>query len=381
MPKYNKSTDSNESKESNEGNGGNKRIFSFVAVIAFAANPLYAAPVEQTVAKVNGEVILLSEYQRAMDARLELYRKNAPGLLKQKERLQELREKVLQDMVEERLLIQEAESRKVRVYDREMDGKVTEFKAEFQKAEGRADREATFQEWLKKQGYTEAEFRDWIKKRLLIQKLVDQEIRPQVKPPKEEEVQAYFKRVGVLVQGDTTTLAGLSDEEAQALVELAQKVKEETAEKVWVRHLLIGVGKDADMLEKEKARKRIQELKKDLEKGADFAELATKYSQDPGSARRGGDLGPMVRGMSPPDFEKAAFALPLGELSDVIETSHGYHLLRVEGRFIARSVRLEEFKEDTVGIMLDLQLRQKLEDFVKKLKTKASIDTYLPKEN
>ena len=94
-------------------------------------------------------------------------------------------------------------------------------------------------------------------------------------------------------------------------------------------HILIGFGGKTDPASKkaalEKAQTVLAEAKKNPQK---FEELARKYSQDPGSAEKGGDLGAVGRGQTEPEFEAAAFALKEGEVSGVVKTQYGYHILK-----------------------------------------------------
>ncbi len=101
-----------------------------------------------------------------------------------------------------------------------------------------------------------------------------------------------------------------------------------TPERVHVRHILIkttGVPKD----QVPKLHQKAEDLLKQLKNGADFSALAKKNSEDPGSAQKGGDLGWVVRGQTVPDFEKAAFSLKPNELSGVISTEYGFHIIQV----------------------------------------------------
>ena len=114
-------------------------------------------------------------------------------------------------------------------------------------------------------------------------------------------------------------------------------------EKVQVRHILIKTqGKPKEELPKLKA--KAEDLLKQLHSGADFADLAKKNSEDPGSAVKGGELGPIVRGQTVPNFEKAAFSLKPGDLSDLVETEYGYHILQVEAKTAAHTQSFEEVK-------------------------------------
>ncbi|HPQ17286.1 MAG TPA: peptidyl-prolyl cis-trans isomerase, partial [Bryobacteraceae bacterium] len=124
----------------------------------------------------------------------------------------------------------------------------------------------------------------------------------------------------------------------------ANKDQYRTPERVRVRHILLkttDVPKDQVPQIKAKA----EELLKQLKAGADFAALATKNSEDPGSATRGGDLGWIVRGQTVPNFESTAFSLKPNELSDVITTEYGFHIIQVLEKENARLRPFEEVKE------------------------------------
>ena len=76
----------------------------------------------------------------------------------------------------------------------------------------------------------------------------------------------------------------------------------------------------------------LADLYNQLIKGADFAKLAKEYSSDPGSARKGGDLGWFRKGMMVPEFEKAAFSGRVGVIQKPIKTNYGYHIIKVTGK-------------------------------------------------
>ena len=89
-----------------------------------------------------------------------------------------------------------------------------------------------------------------------------------------------------------------------------------------------------------------------MQHGADFAELAKKNSEDPGSAEKGGELGWVVRGQTVPNFEKTAFSLKPGELSSVVDTEYGYHIIQVEDKQTARTQSFDDVKGQ---ILLDMK--------------------------
>ncbi len=101
------------------------------------------------------------------------------------------------------------------------------------------------------------------------------------------------------------------------------------SDEITASHILIGFGDDSGRSQDE-AKEQIQTLKTEIAGGGDFAALARTHSDCPSSAR-GGDLGPFGRGMMVPEFERAAFALDAGGVSDIVETSFGYHLINRTG--------------------------------------------------
>lgn len=101
------------------------------------------------------------------------------------------------------------------------------------------------------------------------------------------------------------------------------------SDEITASHILIGFGDDSGRSQDE-AKERIETLKTEIAGGGDFAALARTHSDCPSSAR-GGDLGPFGRGMMVPEFERAAFALDAGGVSDIVETSFGYHLINRTG--------------------------------------------------
>lgn len=117
------------------------------------------------------------------------------------------------------------------------------------------------------------------------------------------------------------------------------------SEKVKARHILAKVAKTASPEEKKAARGKIEAAIKELEGGADFAELAKKVSEGP-SGPKGGDLGEFGRGAMVKAFEEAAFALKPGEISAVVESSFGFHVIKVETKTEAGKTSLEDASEE-----------------------------------
>ncbi|HUO17965.1 MAG TPA: peptidylprolyl isomerase [Verrucomicrobiae bacterium] len=136
-----------------------------------------------------------------------------------------------------------------------------------------------------------------------------------------------------------------------------------TPEQVKVSHILIKTplpGPDGKVDEKgvAEAQRRAEDLLKQLKNGANFEDLAKKYSEDPGSAKQGGSLGWIGRGQTVPEFEKVAFSLPKGQLSDVVKSSYGFHIIRVDDKQDAHMKSLDEVKSEIEPIVKHQKAQQ-----------------------
>lgn len=132
-------------------------------------------------------------------------------------------------------------------------------------------------------------------------------------------------------------------------------------ETVRARHILIK--------EEDKAKEVLDRIKK----GEDFAKLAGEYSIDPGSAKKGGDLGFFQRGVMVPEFEKAAFSLEKGKVSDLVKTQFGYHIIKVEEKKV-QEISFEQAKEGIKNKLLDETLVNKLNELKKEYKVEKYED-------
>ena len=122
-------------------------------------------------------------------------------------------------------------------------------------------------------------------------------------------------------------------------------------EQVRARHVLVKLAPGADDAAKAAARKKAEDVLAKAKAGEDFAELAKKSSDDPGSASKGGDLGLFPRGRMVPTFDQAAFALQAGELSDVVESPFGFHVIKVEEHRQAGVKPLDEVRAEITEVL------------------------------
>src|SRR5690606_24013284 len=125
----------------------------------------------------------------------------------------------------------------------------------------------------------------------------------------------------------------------------------ETPEQVRASHILVD--------EKAKA----EELLAQLKNGADFAELAKEHSKD-GSAAQGGDLDYFGRGRMVAPFEEAAFALNVGEISDVVESQFGFHIIKLTDKKAAETATFEDKKEEIQKTVFDGKLNERMSGYI-----------------
>ena len=137
-------------------------------------------------------------------------------------------------------------------------------------------------------------------------------------------------------------------------------------DRVHVEHILfMTVGKpDAEVAE---VRKRAEDVLSQAKKGANFEDLAKKYSEDPGTKDKGGDLGYIVRGQTVAEFEKAAFSLPKGSISDLIKTQYGFHILKIIDREMAHTKTFDEVKDSIRTPMMLSEADKQASDIADKL--------------
>ena len=184
--------------------------------------------------------------------------------------------------------------------------------------------------------------------------------------PADEELKAFYERNKATYNNsipekrqikyvvlDSAKLAAattVTDQDLQAYYD-QHREQYRVPEQVKVSHILIKTplpapGAKEDQKAIADARTKAEGVLKELKAGGDFAKLAEKYSDDPGSAKSGGDLGWIGRGRTVPEFEKAAFSLGKGQTSDLVKSSYGFHIIRVEDKQEAHLKTLAEVKSE-----------------------------------
>jgi len=128
---------------------------------------------------------------------------------------------------------------------------------------------------------------------------------------------------------------------------------------VHARHILFRVNPDASAEEVEAVKNKAQEILKLARAGQDFATLAKNYSEDPGSAKNGGDLGYFTQSQMIKEFADAAFAMKPGEISDLVRTAFGFHIIKVEDVRPERDLSFDEVKDSIKKILTERKARDR----------------------
>ena len=143
-------------------------------------------------------------------------------------------------------------------------------------------------------------------------------------------------------------------------------------------HILIKVDPKADESQRAEARKKLEAIEQRLKRGEDFSALAKGSSQCPSSAK-GGDLGYFQRGQMVKLFEEVAFALKPGEVSGIVETKFGYHLIKVVDKKPETMMAFKDIKDRLAQQLKQREVLKELHQYVSELKKKAKVERFLPK--
>src|SRR5580698_405246 len=214
-----------------------------------------------------------------------------------------------------------------------------------------------------------------------------EDLRKQINPT-DAELQAFFKQNAArykdaapetrkltyiaLNQNDVPGGApAVSSQQVDQYYQSHQK-DYQVPDEVKVRHILIKVPAGADAKTDAAARQKAEDLLKQIKGGADFGALAKANSDDPGSKEQGGELGMIQRGVTVPPFEKAAFSLQPGQISDVVKTDFGYHIIKVEEKETAHLKPLDEVKAQILATLTRQQEADQQAAYAQQLATEAA---------
>jgi peptidyl-prolyl cis-trans isomerase C len=249
---------------------------------------------------------------------------------------------VLDQLIGYRLLIQETQERRTSVPEADVDARVAELRGQFPS-------EDAFLETLQLRQMTLDMLRTDARQSLQVDRLLETETGDGP-PVTEEEITTFYEQNPADFQQD---------------------------EQVRASHILLSFPEDADAATKDEVRTRAAGVLDLVRSGADFAGTATQYSDDPGSRPGGGDLGYFQRGQMVPSFEEAAFALQPAQISDLVESPFGYHIIQVTDRMPTRTIPLAEVRQE-VQLFLEGRSRDlRMQAFVDALREQGQVDIYI----
>ncbi|MFH0874959.1 MAG: peptidylprolyl isomerase [archaeon] len=284
---------------------------------------------DSTAAIVNGEVITMSE----LNAKF--------GRIPAQYQLMITKDKLLEQLVNEKLLLQQAKKERVSVTDQEVEDNIA------QVLEGYNLDKAQLEADLSARNMTYKEFSDYYKDEMTINKLLNK------------------------------TLVGLEVSEEKLKAYYDENIEQfSVPETVNASHVLICHTKSdrcESNLTKEEALSKIQDIQKELEDGAEFSDLAKDMSYCP-SKEVGGNLGFFGKGQMTPAFEEAAFNLKEGEVSDIVETEFGYHLILLNEKRNASVVDFEAAKPEIEATVSSTKQQEFVTQYIDGLKNSSKIE-------
>ncbi len=236
---------------------------------------------------------------------------------------------VLNMMISNKVVDLEADKAKVKVTDKEI-------QAELDKMVEQYGGQETFNMLLAQNGVTEDLFKEQIEQNLKVTKILEPSIEIT-----DDEIKTYFED---------------------------NKASFDTPEQVEASHILV---------EDEKTAK---EVKKKIDEGGDFAELAKEYSTDTQTAENGGELGYFSTGQMVEAFDKAAFAMKVDEISDPVKTDYGYHIIKVTGKKEAKEATLEDSKAKIKEDLLATKVQEQASTWLTEATAKYKVENKLEKD-
>ena len=253
---------------------------------------------------------------------------------------QQIRKRIIDQLVVKELLAQKEKQNNIDVNQSELDQQINKQMAE---------QNLTIDEFkalLKAYGTSFADYQQDIRKRMMFEKLMEAEFAQKLQKPTIEQAKAYY------------------DENPQEF---------NKPEKIHAKHILIKPedGNDPNQA-KLRAKAKAQEILGQIKAGGDFEELAKQHSACP-SGKGGGDLGMQPKGSFVPEFEKAAYALKPGQVSDIVETSFGFHIIKLIEHADADTLSFEKAKEQIIQLLTGNQKEQIVIDYIQKMKAEADI--------
>ena len=311
-----------------------------LALVLLSPGPVWAQKqlLDRVVAVVNEEAITQSELDYFLRPLYEELKKEHEGEALARQ-FNEVRLKLLNQMIEDRLVYQEAKKLGITVNEGEVDAMVAELKSRFPSDEA-------FEKELAGQGTTLAKLREQYQRQIVVRRLHDMEIRSQV-VVSPREIEDYYAQ----------NPSEFAEEEKIKIRSVTIRKSEETADK--------GIVDEA-------AKAKIESVDSRIKAGEAFEKLAQEFSED-ANAEKGGSAGWVKKKELLPSIDEVLFQLPAGAISPVLETPAGYHLFKIEEKKVSRIPPLEEVKEQIRGVIFRKKAQERFETWMNELKSRTYI--------
>ena len=306
------------------------QVPSLLALFLLTAPNAKAGTVNRIVAVVNDEVITAADVEEHLSTLLD----RQPAAPANADPAQ-MRQAILQRLVEQRLILQEAKRDGIVV-------SAEEVAKRFEEIRSQVDSEEEFQRSLDEAHLSREQLKEQLRDQLMVQRVMDANVRSTI----------------IVSPQDVARELGAHPELAKS------------GDRVRVSHILVRVGDDRP---EDKARALIEDLHRQLAAGADFAALAKRYSED-SHRDKGGMMGWVAKGELLPELDAALFNLKAGELSDPIQTRLGFHLVRVEERRTAASLSLTEANQEVYQQLYQKKFQEAFGRWLSGLKQRAYIN-------
>ncbi|NMO21528.1 peptidylprolyl isomerase [Pyxidicoccus fallax] len=317
-----------------------KHVAVIAAALLGSGTAARAELVDRVAAVVNRDIITLSEVQQRAAPEMAA-RANNPDPRKRAEQRAQLMKSALDVLIGEKLLESEISDLGITATEAEVDELVRDVRERNNITDN-----AQFEQLLTSEGYTMATYRDMLRKQILRDRLLRMKVGAKVKITEEDLKAAYAQ----YARGES------QDSEVHA------------------RHILVQVDPKATPEQVEAARKKAEAIAAEARRpGMDFSALARARSEGP-SASDGGDLGWFKRGVMVPAFEKVAFTLNEGEVSEPVRTNFGWHVLKVEEKRSVAAASYEEMRPKLEQKLGQEKSEKLLEQYVAELRQKANVE-------
>jgi len=355
------------------------KIAILTATLLMGASLLNAKVVDSTVATVNGQAILSSQYNKLVDTVMANYLAKNPQILQDPQNVALLKQEALNELITETLLSQNAKKEGIKVKDSEVADAITEIKTRFsvdpvtgQRITDQKVIDNMFNAELKKEGLTYAQFESRIKDQIAIRKLIDNVVNSKVTPPAKEEVKALYDDVILVMSGDQEKIKALPKDRLEKAVPLAAKLNQLTAEQIRISPIFVKFENNtpAEISAKEKLAKSIR---KEVKKGKKtMVELIEQYSDDKAPLATGGEM-ILIKGIMPKDFDDKIFAVNVGDVSDPIKTDNGYYVIKVQEKKAKRDFTFEQVAPDMGQYLAAVKMQDEMMKYLNTLKEKSKI--------